>query len=486
MFSQIFYKDLKLASRWLLAYPFILLEWVIAYYLFADRLDWEVDQETFVAGCLTVAFVMNTILSMVVGIGVIADEEDKGTDQFLKRLPLSTFQVLREKIFAGICFLLFLYAISFFVYAVFLPEGAILLDNNREDDIGTYPINLFVAMFTSFIFSVAASTVFKQQIIIFLITLVAECSIWIGLRLVMTRTELQVEGALISIWYMALIFGLPALLAWKNWRFSLNPSIWGSPQSRTLFKGLVFKHIAQDGLLYILSGGLLVIAIIYAIVGPDMASLTTRMEVLDVQSSFTYLAISGLAIFMPITVGASAYSNNEGQGLACTLYLQPVSRTQLFLSKILAALPIIAISYFGLLITLGDRWPSISLFVWTIFAYAIALHISLWIPSLVLIILAAVSWGVFLLSMVLIWMEPTVEFLFFGSFVPNYDYRIVALIPLTFLTIGSLVSSWHMATNRKFLAGSIEYKAKFNALESCAVYAVAILGVGVVQQFVTL
>ncbi|MBT6990827.1 MAG: hypothetical protein HN957_02495 [Gammaproteobacteria bacterium] len=89
MISQIFHKDFKLALRWLLFYPFILVEWVIAYYLFADRLGWQVDREMFIVGSLTVAFFMNSIIAMVVGISVFAEEENKGTDQFLKRLPLT-------------------------------------------------------------------------------------------------------------------------------------------------------------------------------------------------------------------------------------------------------------------------------------------------------------------------------------------------------------------------------------------------------------
>ena len=487
MISQIFYKDLKRASLWLLVYPFILLEWIVAYYLFADRLGWEVDRETFIAGCLIVAFVMHTICAMVVGINVIADEETKGTDQFLKRLPLSKFQVLREKVLAGASFLLFLYLAAVIFYALFLPEGAPIIHNSREMNFGIYPVNLFIAIFSAYFIAIAASFYFKQQIVIFMITLIGECSLWIGARLTIgAREAIQVEGALISIWYMVLIFGLPALLAWKKFHFSLNPKIWGTPQSRTVFKGLVFKHIAQDGMLYVLSVGLLLVAIIYALVRPDMATLTTRMEIFEIQNSFPYLIISGLAVFLPVTAGAGAYSTNEGQGLECTLYHHPVSRNQLFFSKIVAALPIIVICYFGLLLTLTDRWPWQSLLVWTVFSYAVALHISQWIKSLVLIILAGLSWGVFLVSMILIWMEPTPDFLFFGSFVPENDYRIVATIPLAFLTLGSLVSSWHMATNRRFLAGSNEFKVKFNIAEVCAVYGFTILGVGVVQQFVTL
>ena len=486
MFTPIFNTGFRLSLRWLLVYPIILANWIIAYYLLADRLGWDVSYLTFIKGSLAAAFIMNTLIAIVVGLSVYVDDVTNGTDKFLYRLPLSRTRILQEKFLAGLSYLLLLYLVAVIYHMAFMPEGVSVFESNLDRDIGNYRTNLFVAMFSAYIFSIGISLLIQQQILVFIAAFLLEVLMWTGLQVVLTQFALNLEGAFIALTYLFLFFVLPVVLVWKKWNLALNPSFWGTPQSRTLFKGLVWKHVAQDGMLNGIAIGLFLATGLYALLGPDTSSIASRLEVWEIQNGIPYLFMVALALFLPVAAGAGAYSSMEGQGLDCVMYLHPVFRTQLFFSKIVAALPIMIISYFALLVTVGDRWSWISLLVWVPFSYSIALHISLWIRSVVLIILAAVSWAIFILSFTMIWMEETVEFLFFGAWVPVNDVQIVALLPLSLLTFGGIVSSWHMAINRKFLASSDAFKMRFNVVELAAVYAFTIIGVGTAQLFFTL
>lgn len=485
MVSKIFYKELKRATIWLLAFPFLLADWFVASEVFSVRLGWENSPRDLITGGLTTAFVVNTLIAIVVGIAVISDERAKGTDAFLLRLPISKMQILREKLLAGSIFLFSLYLVTAACYWIFMPEGAYLFASRYEQPLGSYYGNLFLAMFSGYVVAVLSSFKLQQPLAIFLVAFIVQCSIWIFARVWLTDSPLRNEGALIATWYLLIIFGMPVLLVWKKWNFSVPPSVWGTRESRTLFKGLVWKHIAQDGMLYIISIGLLFLALVYGVLGPDFETLTRR-ELVAAQNSFPYLLVAGTSILLPIALGANAYGLYDGQGLNCALYNHPISRTQLFVAKMTAALPILAVSFIGLLMTLGESWPVITLSVWILFSYFSAIRMSLWLKSIVLIILSSVSWCIFLAAMVLVWMQATPEFLFFGDFEPVNDYRIIAAIPLALIALGTVVSAWHMATNRHFLAGSDRFKVWFNAAGSCAVYVFTIASVGVLQQFVTL
>jgi len=414
-------------------------------------------------------------------------ERSAGTDWFLARLPISKQRIFLEKVCAGLVFLLLLFVLSEIFYAA--TDAAILPIWEPDRNFGSFHSNLFLALFSSFVIAVGFSKFLTQPMAIFFAAFTTQIILWTSAQTLFTDVEADFMGTVIAFTYIVLCFGLPFVLAWKQWRYPLNPTVWGSPGSRTQFKGLVFKTWGYDALLNITALLLLVSALILNFTAVDVTTLESRYEVFLVENGMNTTIttfVTGFALLLLMAVGANAYTTSDGDGLNCIAYAHPVPRTQLFLSKLAAAVPIVLVVWLIAWLNYRETIPAISIGVFCVFIYITAMHMSLWMRSQLLIILGTLSGAIMAFTLTSAWMIPRGFPIYFKGFMPTYDPYLVGLIPLSLIILCSVLTAWRMATNRRFLAATEKNRAKYNLVGTLASLAAVYVVITVLPQVVVL
>lgn len=485
MTPMVFYKDFRQNLRLLWGFLYIMLSWYLVFLLLIENVsDWPTMDEFWVA-TLSVASVISVLFAAMTGLAVISDEQLKTTHLFLLRLPVSRTRILTEKIVAGCAFLLILYVLVLIYYYIFVPADLDPWAATDDPSIGTLEGNLFLSMYSAFFVALAFSKLLKQQLAIFLATLAVELLLWVAFQAFFSELEFDSQGTVLAIVYLLLFFGVPGLLFWKQWTLSVPKSAWGSPPARTRLRGLVWTQFAQNGLINLLTLLLFVAASLFGLFGPDIETLD-RASAYALRNSITVICLSGMALFLPIAAGANSYAANDGDGLDCIVYGHPVPRTELFLSKLLAASPVVVLSWFSVLFVIRNEFPAVSFAVFFLFAYLAAVHVSLWMRFPVMVIMATVTWVLLVFVAIAGWMEERTWPWYFQGFTPEHDPALVGLLPLSLITLGTFITSWHMASNRQFLSASKRYRERYNIATTCITLIATVAIVWLIRRVVVL
>ncbi len=199
----------------------------------------------------------------------------------------------------------------------------------------------------------------------------------------------------------------------------------------------------------------------------------------------TFVVMMGVLLFAAL--GSNAYATNERRGLHCIAYYHPIPRGLLFAAKQLAALPSIVLVALALVLTVGEVVPAVSVVVLGIFIYLQAVQVCLtYQTGTVIVILAAMISAWMVVGSIWAWMTPTDNALILDGFTPANNPYLVALIPLTLVALGSLLSSWRLAKDRRFLASSDAYRQRVSLVHYLLVGAIAALVVALIQKVVVL
>ncbi|MDA1369617.1 MAG: hypothetical protein O2971_02500 [Proteobacteria bacterium] len=482
---MVFYKDFRQNLRLLWGFLYIMLSWYLFFLLLLPNIgDWPPGDEFWVV-TLSVASVSSVMFAAMAGMAVISDELLKTTHLFLLRLPISRSRILVEKLAAGCVFLVLLYALVLVYYYTFVPTELDPWAATDNPSIGTLEGNLFLSMYSAFFVALAFSRLLKQQLAIFLATLAVELLLWVAFQAFFGELEFDSQGTVLAIVYLLLFFGVPGLLFWKQWTFAVPEAAWGSLAVRTPLRGMLWTQFARNGLINVLTLLLFVAASLFWLFGPDIETLN-RASAFVVRNSIAVNLLSVMALFLPIAAGANSYAGNDGDGLECIAYSHPISRSHLFFLKLLAALPVVVLSWVSALIVIGNEFPAVSFAVYFLFAYIAAVHVSLWMRSPMMVIMATVSWVIMVFFAIAGWMEERDAPWYFTGFTPVNDPALVGLIPLSLITVATFITSWHMATNRHFLSESKSYRERYNFASTCITLIATVAIVWLIRRVVVL
>ena len=475
MAPMIFYKDVRIGLKHLLIVPAMFTLMYLAMKLIAEGHYGHVaTQQEIGAISLVMLTTFNTFIAIVIGAQVMAEEKNAGTNLLLARLPISRGHLYTEKIVAGLSCVAILYAASLF-YLSFLD-----LENAWKNSIsfGTIPGNLAIAMFSAYAFAIALSRFTHQSIAILLVSFGAECLLWFAIAIIASTEAIDWYVIRVSGMFLLLFFVVPTILLWRKWQLPLHPALWGTTDQRTRLKGLIWKSFAENGLLHVMC--LLLLSATLILVYSSSASIRHGDSIVG-----TCIVMMGVLLFAAL--GSSAYATNERKGLHCIAYYHPIPRGHLFAAKQLAALPSIVIVSLALVLTVSEVVPAVTVVVFAIFMYLQALQICLtYQTGTVIVILAAMICAWMVVGSIWAWMTPTDNALIVDGFTPVNDPYLVALIPLTLVTFGSLSSSWRLATDRRFLASSDVYRQRVSLVYFLVVGAITALVVSLIQEVVVL
>ena len=186
-------------------------------------------------------------------------------------------------------------------------------------------------------------------------------------------------------------------------------------------------------------------------------------------------------------LGTSSYAVNERHGLKCVTYYHPVSRGLIFATKLMVAIPAILMVSVALALTVKETVPTVGIFVLGFLIYLLAVHACLmYQKGTVIVILAGLLGVACVIGTIVLWMVPTDKAFFFDGFTPVHDPYLVGLIPFSMVTLGSLITGYCLATNRRFLAGTDVYRQRYTLGCYLAVGLVTCGLVSVIQVFVVL
>jgi len=465
MTPVIFYKDSRILLKSLLIVPAILVIYYIGMKLIGElHYGIEVTADAFGETCVIILAVFDCLVAILAGAQMTAEERNAETDLLLARLPISSRHLYAEKIAAGSTCVALLYVASL-VFLSFFNLDAF----DDPDSIGTIPGNFFIIMFSGYLFAVIFSRFTHQAIAILFLAFGAECLLWFGIvitALVSKFTEADWYALPRVLVFTLLCFVVPVILVWKQWQLPLHPTVWGTDHKSTQIKGLCWKSFTENGLLNVMCLLLLVAAT--AVTGISYIIGTPATGWLSADSGSDNLftvryCITGMGGLLLAALGTNSYTAKERSGLNCIAYHHPIPRSQFFLTKQVAAVPAIILVSLTLIITWGENVPAVAIVVFSLFFYLQAVQMCLaWQTGTVVVMLGAVATAWSILVLIFFgWMEPSDNPLFFEGFTPVHDPILVGLIPLAFVTVGSFISAWLMATNRRVLAGSDRYRQRY-------------------------
>ncbi len=473
MLSTIFQHSLTRHLRLLAIFPSTFGAFYLVYLLVLQPSGRQLGSEVFSVALLPISYCLAVFIAILVGIAIIADDRQAGSDQFLLRLPVSRRRLLTEKFAAGTLFLLGLSALIISYYLL-LPDAESAWRGDGIQSFLSFPFSLMLSLSLAFVAAVAYSLFLRQPLVIFLAALCTVGMAWLLLQVLMTEVRMDWRGAGLSLTYLFLFFALPGILGRQQWQLSLPDSLLRPPSGRRPFSALLLKELAAEGFLQLLALLLLLAAMAFWFLLPEAAQLS-RQELYEAQHNVPRYLLIGIAALLPITLGAHAYSANEGQGLACILYNHPASRQQLFLAKLLAAAPLLFCCWLSLLLVYDPAVPAFSLALFLFFLFVAALHTSLWLVSPMLNILLVTCAAILVYYLIGGWMTAREAPWYFRGFSPLNDPYLVGLIPLSGLLLGCSIASWRQACDRRYLAATAERKARLSGISWLLVILITLL-----------
>ena len=476
MTPAIFYKDVRIGLKNLLIAPAVVATWPFLKVVAEGYYGQVLGEREFALFSIAVFIGFNCLIAMALGAQVSAEERNAGTDLLLARLPISRWHLYTEKVVAGLTCVGLLYTATL-VYLFFINADAVW---DSESVLGTLPRYFFISMFSSYFFAIACSRFTQQSIAIMFISFGALCLLWLGIAVAQSVEEVDWYALRMAIAFMLLFFAVPAILVWRQWQLPLNPGLWRSPHQWTRITGLIWKSFSDNGLLHAMCF-LLLLATAFLAPFPDES-----IRFGD-SGSLAGTFIPLLGILLLAALGTNSYATSERRGLHCIAYYHPIPRGLLLVTKQVAAIPAIAMVSLALVLTLDGRVPAVSVVVFSTFLYLHAVQMCLTFPAGTVLVILAAFFGAWLtIAPIAAWMIPTEIYIVFEGFTPVHDPLLVGLIPLGFVTLGTALITWRLATNRRFLASSDRYRQRYSLACFLIVGAVTCVFVSVIQAVVVL
>lgn len=449
---MIYYKDLRGVLQTMLLLPLLLLVgYILEEFIFPNIYHIESSSETLATSIVVTIVIMSGLLAAIAGARVFAEETAASTHLFLSRFPISKHRLCVEKIGAGLTALAILYALSIVaIYGLDLDEQ----HRSKPTDIGSIWANLAIITFTTYAAAIWISRHIAQPIAVVLAALTLESLLWAIASIPITQQPIDYGIAFGSVLLVVGVFTLPFLLTSQRWQWHrLQPS-WGS--SKWLqFRGLALKSFADLGLLNTLCTGLLIFTWLTN-EATSQALLASLHPGYDPQ-----ILVPLLSALFVCALGALSYSTIERDAQRCILYNHPVPRSQLFVAKQVAALPALLAVFASIMLTRQDL-PVFSLGVICLLIYTHSVQFALVLHrGTVIVLLGAMTIIALLIGLVALWVTPAEHYMFFPGIVSDVDKTLIATVPLAFVTFGVLISTYNMATSRRFLAGSERYRLRY-------------------------
>lgn len=486
MTPAIFYKDVRIGLKNLLIAPAVVATWPFLKVVAEGYYGQVLGEREFALFSIAVFVGFNCLIAMAIGAQVSAEERNAGTNLLLARLPISRWHLYTEKVVAGLTCVGLLY-IATLVYLFFINADAVW---DSESVLGTLPRYFFISMFSSYFFAIACSRFTQQSIAIMFISFGALCLLWLGIAVAQSVEEVDWYALRMAIAFMLLFFAVPAILVWRQWQLPLNPGLWRSPHQWTRITGLIWKSYAENGLLHAMCFVLLLATAVLALVYGESIRFGAMPPGGNPMAEGEYLAgnfIPILGVLLLAALGTNSYATSERKGLHCITYHHPIPRGLLFVTKQVAAIPAIAMVSLALVITLEGTAPAVSIVVLSAFLYLHAVQLCLTFPTGTVLVILAAFFGVWLtIAPIVAWMIPTEIYIVFEGFTPVHDPLLVGLVPLGFVTLGTALITWRLATNRRFLASSDRYRQRYSLACFLIVGAVTCVFVSVIQAVVVL
>lgn len=475
MTPAIFFKDVRIGLKHLLIAPVSLAAmYVLLKLIWEGHYGQPFGEAEIARFSIAVLACFNCFIAIVIGAQVMAEERNAGTDVLLARLPISQGHLYAEKVAAGLTSIALLYAATL-LYLSFLGADAFW---NSESILGTIPRFLFITMFSSYLFALVCSRYTHQSIAILFLSVGAECLLWLGIGVVDHIDEVDWYALRMTIAFAFVSFVVPAMLVWRQWHLPLHPGLWRSPHRRARVTGMIWKSFAENGFLHVMCFMLLLATVILALVSSESIRYGDS-------HAGTFIPVVGVLLLAAL--GTNSYATSERTGLHCITYYHPIPKGLLFLTKQVAALPAVLMVSFALVLTVQASVPAISIVVFSIFLYLHAVQVCLTYQKGTVVVILAALMGAWIVCLTIVaWMAPTDNAIIFDGFTPVHDPFLVGLIPLTLVAIGSLWTTWRLATNRRFLASSDTYRQRYSLACFLGVGAATGLLVSLVQQVVVL
>ncbi len=418
------------------------------------------------------------LYGLVAAAHFLAEERTAGTDVFLRRLPVSRARINAEKIAAELTAVAFLWVCFAASHLLALPLGGLWRKEISAEMTGlplAGPVAiggiLALVYVSSYLVGLLVSLAARQTTVI---VLVGFAIWWTGFGFLMLALDDQLGMSWDMVWLILLpyapLVAAPLFMASSGWRFRISRAASWPLSGRTRMVGHVWKSIAENSLLQMLSVGFLV----SALVAPSVV--------------FDPMLVGVGGLLLVAALGTAAYAPLEKQGLHCVLYQHPVPRSHLFWAKTIAAIvPVLAVSAGAFL-----HWsrqapmPFLTVLALAAFAYACAVLLTLTFHRQVTALLATLAtvfltvvWPILLAES---WAPATG--VHFHWTLPSAEEGFVlfmgASLPLALLAVGCHMASWRMATDRAVLTGSARYRLTyFSGLYSLVVGVSALLTVAV-------
>jgi len=476
MTPAIFYKDVRIGLKNLLIAPAVVATWPFLKVVAEGYYGQVLGEREFALFSIATFVGLNCLIAMAVGAQVSAEERNAGTDLLLARLPISRWHLYTEKVVAGLTCVGLLY-IATLVYLFFINADAVW---DSESALGTLPRYFFISMFSSYFFAIACSRFTQQSIAIMFISFGAVCLLWLGIAVAHSVEEVDWHALRMTIAFMLLFFAVPAILVWRQWQLPLSPDLWRSPHQWIRITGLIWKSFAENGFLHAMCFLLLLATAVLPLVAGESMRFGEN-------GSLAETFIPTLGVLLLAALGTNSYATSERKGLHCITYYHPIPRGLLLVTKQVAAIPAIAMVSLALVITLEGTAPAVSIVVLSTFLYLHAVQLCLTFPTGTVLVILAAFFGVWLaIAPIVAWMIPTEIYIVFEGFTPVHDPLLVGLVPLGFVTLGTALITWRLATNRRFLASSDRYRQRYSLACSLIVGAVTCVFVSVIQAVVVL
>jgi ABC-type transport system involved in multi-copper enzyme maturation permease subunit len=378
------------------------------------------------------------IFALLASVLVIADDRDRGTDKFLRRLPIPRSRQYAEKLAAAALGLTVLWAAAVTVMTLAQP-GA----DPRHDVLlraGHPAVILTVTTFGGYLLALLLSLFIRQQVVVFMLAFgLLNLAIYAVAALNIERQLTNDEAVgLLSFGMVAfIIFCAPLLLSVVKARIPLPIGITRSGLGR-----LTIKALADSSPVTLIVALLLVIEIL----APEVATML-----------YFHLFLLPLA---SIGLGNLAVSEEETRGLSSLLYHHPIPRLHLLLAKIAAGIVPVALIVLTIQWTQGGQAAMISTVTVTtfiVFAFLSGLFARLALQAQGTSLMAAILVTALLGGFCYDWLGPSGRSEFFtGIDAAGLGMSIwyVALVPMLPFSLVVCAGMWRLATSPALLASS--------------------------------
>lgn len=399
-----------------------------------------------------------------------AEERDRGTEAFLRRLPASTLRIGGEKVAAGLTAVVAFGLMQVLFHLATLPFGGLwpppAVAGTGTPEGWPWSSAASIAGFfaltwtTSYAVGLLVSTVLRQGLVIVLVGFAAWWAV--GSLFMVGLAAVPWEALVLNVVVFTPLVVAVLVMALPERRLPGLRLPVGGP-ARAPWLRLLGKGLAENGML--------------------QAACLLYLAVALVLPTADFWAVGATGMVLVAALGAGAYPLVEKRGVDCVLHHHPVPMATLFWTKVGAALPgVLAVSLgIWLILSRQENLPFASVALLCAFLYLCGVLMALTVERPVTALLATgcvvattvitpLTLGELLAPRWLLQHLPGL---------PSGDLGVpllgAASLPLGLLALGCLEAARRMATDRRTRTGS----PRRRGLRFLALY-VLVLGVTVV------